>query len=899
MPTELRISVENGNLRFVRQPLLLGHYAGTSFSGSEALVDTLLKGAMTKARQLQDYPGAIKSHAVFVNPAPNPADPLRIPLPAAAVIVGLGEEGALRPGQLCETVCQGVLGFVQRARERDGNDALELATTLMGTGGPGMSVGTAAQFIARGVVEANRRLNETGDKGVGCLRIVELYLDRAREAHTALSADAQAARPPFTLEREIDEGSGPLDRPLSANYRPVRYDFVSALCRAGQEDTLEFVIDTQRARSELSAHSTELKSVRALVEGAIQDRKQLSARSQALFRSLVPQALESFLVTSPAVLLELDEGSASLPWEILDPTLSDPAHVNHKRLPWSIQCKLLRRLRTAKFKEKPMTGHEGAALVIGAPICPASYADLPGARAEANAVLALFAGGASRMKATPLVSKAAIDLTTAIATIPCTILHVSGHGKLSDKGGGVVLSDGSLLGATAFGNMPRIPEIVFINCCFIGNVGDRFNQPSSGATPKFASTLAKELIEIGVRCVIAAGWAVADKPAAMFAEVLYRELLKNLTYADAVASARRDVYENYPTDNTWAAYQCYGDPDYRLFGTELEANDTASIQGTERILSASDLMLVLRATAEQVRAGRGTAAGHKQNLARLAEEGKRWTKQGDVAEAFATTYVTLADARNAIFWYEQAMQAKDARVSLKALEQLGNWLARHAAECVLATGQAPTADVLAQAHEDLSKAQRVLDQLCTIGETSERLNLLGSLEKRRAMVELVADQTVAAQAAIVRMEGHYLRAEQLARARGDTNLHYPALNRLSASVVRGFAAADVAVSEDEIANIRENLVAVGTQKADFWNLVAVIELEIYTALASRQLAAKCDDILKRYGVLLTRIGAYDGWASVRDHMRFVLLSYKKMGQEEQAEKTAADAILAWLEARNR
>ena len=65
-----------------------------------------------------------------------------------------------------------------------------------------------------------------------------------------------------------------------------------------------------------------------------------------------------------------------------------------------------------------------------------------------------------------------------------------------------------------------------------------------------------------MRCVIAAGWAVDDDAASVFAAEFYRSLLRGNRFIDAVGEARERRCERSPDVNTWAAYQCYGDPDW-------------------------------------------------------------------------------------------------------------------------------------------------------------------------------------------------------------------------------------------------------------------------------------------------------------------------------------------------
>ncbi len=55
---------------------------------------------------------------------------------------------------------------------------------------------------------------------------------------------------------------------------------------------------------------------------------------------------------------------------------------------------------------------------------------------------------------------------------------------------------------------------------------------------EFASSVAGALIAIGVRCVIAAGWAVDDDAASAFAEAFYESLLRGNRFIVAVGDAR-------------------------------------------------------------------------------------------------------------------------------------------------------------------------------------------------------------------------------------------------------------------------------------------------------------------------------------------------------------------------
>src|SRR5262249_8231223 len=171
-----------------------------------------------------------------------------------------------------------------------------------------------------------------------------LYLDRANEAWNALQALAASAPALYTVSPTIAQGTGALRRPAHAGYRGADYDFISALVVRTDDDTDEigYIINSKRARNEVRPHRMQARLISNLVKTASDNTNTDPQIGRTLFTLLVPADLESFLGGSTETVLELDDGTSAIPWEILEsPTSSD----RHK--PWSIRTKLLRNLRTA------------------------------------------------------------------------------------------------------------------------------------------------------------------------------------------------------------------------------------------------------------------------------------------------------------------------------------------------------------------------------------------------------------------------------------------------------------------------------------------------------------------------------------------------------------------------
>jgi hypothetical protein len=113
----LEITVVNGDLTFVAEPLLLGHYRASKLTGTERVMDGLIGEAMDEALRRGLYPVKPGSQQIFVNTRVRPDNPWQLPRPRAVIVAGLGEEGSLRAAELTTTVRQAVIAWAQRVAE--------------------------------------------------------------------------------------------------------------------------------------------------------------------------------------------------------------------------------------------------------------------------------------------------------------------------------------------------------------------------------------------------------------------------------------------------------------------------------------------------------------------------------------------------------------------------------------------------------------------------------------------------------------------------------------------------------------------------------------------------------------------------------------------------------------
>ena len=171
-------------------------------------------------------------------------------------------------------------------------------------------------------------------------------------------------------------------------------------------------------------------------------------------------------------------------------------------------------------------------------------------------------------------SRIASDIETAVLTGGYRIVHIAAHGVFDAEDptrSGVVIGPepGEFLTARFFQQVDIVPDLVFLNCCHLGAIARGLETEeeidvTSTDPNRLGSSLARQLIDAGVRSVVVAGWAVDDAAAETFAAVLYGQMLGGAKFGDAVFKARIATRRTAPDQSTWGAYQCYGDGEHRL-----------------------------------------------------------------------------------------------------------------------------------------------------------------------------------------------------------------------------------------------------------------------------------------------------------------------------------------------
>ncbi|MBK8514748.1 MAG: CHAT domain-containing protein [Saprospiraceae bacterium] len=227
----------------------------------------------------------------------------------------------------------------------------------------------------------------------------------------------------------------------------------------------------------------------------------------------------------------MDVQTAAYPWELFHDYKYDV-------IPTFVRAGLIRQLYTEESRPRLNTIFTDTALVIADPIyTDQGYAPLPFAAEEGKLVSKVLK--AHKIETTTLINKSGLEIINDLYNKEYRILHIAGHGTVDDNPNetGVVLDNEMYITPSMLANFSRIPEFVFINCCYSGTI-DPSKEAIYQKRYQFAANIGTELIRIGARAVVVAGWPVNDAAAGLFAHTLYSDLLDGDNFGDAVRHAR-------------------------------------------------------------------------------------------------------------------------------------------------------------------------------------------------------------------------------------------------------------------------------------------------------------------------------------------------------------------------
>lgn len=770
----LELRVVHGSLDYARFPLIVGHYQHDRLAGGSKRVDEKLGGQLQRLIDTRLFVGADRT-AMYLRPPSEQGCASAYP---GALVVGLGGVGELTPGSLADTVTRAVLRYAFEHLTRDpwvpaqGKVVLRLSSLLIGTHVQAVSIRDSLAGVLNGIWRAAQIVQNEQALGrqieIAEIEIIEIEeqaaLEAAYELKRLLNREEWRERA-FWVAQLLETRDGGL-----RGFRPGDNEGVWQRLAVRQDvgGGLKFELIAERARVESTRVYSDVASLsdyiaRVSDEGAVgrSDPEEEAAMGRVLYQLLLPQNLKGRLSNFDNTVLVLDDKTATYPWELLTPPddglQGDPAR------PLAVQAGMVRQRVTDDFRSLPPPGLIGwQALVVGAP-CTAGWRDargepldfkpLAGARDEAEGVAEWLGGDARPWHVHKLVGETVSfeRVRTALLERPYRIVHLAGHGVVdqwvSDIGAGqalrktgMLLSHQQVLAAADVEQMDPVPEFIFINCCYSGRDGTEAEVLGQRNYPLLASSLALQFIKMGAKAVVAAGWQVNDADGLRFAEALYTALLRDgADFGSAVRDARAAIYQPGGGSNTWGAYQCYGDPAWRLEG--LAGSGYGDFNGTSRLRGAEDCMshMELSERILQVVA----VAGDKRCSALLSQLKalelrlradplrQAWLHSSRVRAAFGEAYRELGAHDDAVKWLQLGARTAYSRVQLRHIELMVNSLARLGEERAQIMGR----DILERL-EAIDDPQLLWPEPGGIGgaasAASERRCLRGSVQMRRA-----------------------------------------------------------------------------------------------------------------------------------------------------------------------
>ena len=929
----LQVKVRATDLRFVSQPIMVGHYEHDPIAGPQALIDReMLDGDLSERFNLGLYTGPLGT-ATSVLRVPNAYERRRGSL-TGAIVTGLGPyDGALSLPTLTEAVRTGVLRFLLQTADVLGKSEREmsLATLLLGyNSSANLTIGASVEALVRGVIEANAKFYETTRLNIRVTRldIVELYLDTAitavyalRQLGPRLASMAERMGTSLQLRSELEKGDGYRQRLFDgpgygywprliitdANRTEEERRSMADVARsqsAGADasrtvlaERLHFLYVGQRARAESVVQQRQPGLIEILVRQQIATPVWQEDFGRMLFQLMVPHDFKEAARQLDRVVLVVDSATANLPWELM--LADDPLRNDDDKLPLALRTAVVRQLSSTNFRRQVREGIGRTALVIGnpssegfveafpgTPLRPMTAPPpLPGAESEAAAVAAVFKGLGYEVVQVIGDEAPAKDVLAALYRRPYRFMHISAHGVfdlLHNDGlrrSGVVLSDGLLITAAEIAAMETVPEVVFLNCCHLGKV--EFGREGN----KLAASVSRELIEIGVRCVVVAGWAVSDDKAQRFGEAFYEHLLlRRRPFGDAVFEARKVVWDLDKSDITWGAFQAYGEPGWlaepRADGAGGPDMDAAYASPEELL----DELARIRADLlrKRDRQDERTSRAQAQRIERMLKDRcpPGWLVFPQLQSAIGATWYDLNLLEKARASYLLAVQAEDhaGQVPIRDIEKLANIEARLGERRGTLKGTTGTAGDTESGQALIETAIGRLNGLNTLlsvrAQTgsalappfnAERSALLGSAYKRLAglhaqkILSQQANDTERAAsgkgmtAALEASSAAYRTAE---RNPGSGQFSpYQALNRLALEALAPEAAASPRAAAIEVAHQCANAAAqANTRGIDPWDEIMQAEALLVERMLDSTLGSTGDAGL---AVLNEVAGAYE------------------------------------------
>ncbi len=557
---KLRVVATRGNVVDVKTPVIVaGGYKGIAPLGVLTAIDDALEHWITRAGD-QGMIGGNLGELFFV-----PVLEKQI-ASRAVLLAGMGEYGRFSYNQLrylAMNICYAISALKLQ----------EFASVLIGSEEGNLEVDEAVKGLLSGFCDALHHVDPK--ERVKVFKLVEHEKGKHAELVEVLNdlvARGVIDNIEITVEEEIirpRSGKGRAAVP-AANRAPASAKFVNRITIERGEEGYSFSALTNTAV--IPVRKVDVQPF--FTEGiAAQLRKGDSEKSLEKFGVLLhkyifPEDFERMIDDGRALTLVVDKDTAALPWEM---ACFGP---KHRRTYFGTDLRLTRQFRTMLSAAPGIAPPINKSLRILVIADPASDSDLrlDGAAREGQQVVEILKEYQARMAGTlnvEIVSRIGpkecnpFEILALIVDETFDVVHYSGHGTFDSNkpnNSGWVFSHELTLSAREIFRARQVPRVVFANACFSA-VTNPHGEPSTEQATRKLAGLAEAFFERGVQNYIGTGWPVDDAAAVQFAGVFYEGAMSGKLLGEALADARRSIFN---AGSTWGAYQHYGQSNARI-----------------------------------------------------------------------------------------------------------------------------------------------------------------------------------------------------------------------------------------------------------------------------------------------------------------------------------------------
>lgn len=881
----LSTTITNGDLRYATYPVLAGHFQNDGILYAERAIDNYLDRRLTNKHKLGLYPGKIGTNAIF--------DAMGESDFAGAIIVGLGEPDFLTSLELAKSVEHGVLNYLFSIVGKDSsNKGVGVSALIMASGYGGLTIESSMKAIITGVNRANdkiRRLDNEAYHKVEHLEFIERYANRALNCMYVLNGIQKSENINFNISignRKIQKRLG-IQKRIPMDSTEDWWKRITVKYKPGNEATKElssmtFNVSTKDSREEENQLYSSTPLIDLFIEEVSTKDRWEECTAKTLFELLIPNALKEELKRKGNINWIVDANTAAYPWELLQDNTFNAQ-------PLCINAGMIRQLSTPDYRMEIKRVARPGALVIADPILDGFIGQLPGAKEEGTEVQKVLQNSGYPVRS--LIGQRASNIVRDFFCQDYSIIHLAGHGVYdadAPKRSGMVIGDELFLSVFEIEQLPIVPDLVFVNCCHLGSVTateERYYKDRY----KLAANIGTELIKIGVKAVIAAGWAVNDVAAREFSRIFYESMFRGNNFGDAVKEARGHIYEHHSESNTWGAYQCYGDPFFVLKNMSSREWNPSYIVSQEAEIHLDNLL-------NDINMGIKTNVDFIGDLEKITKAVNRdVTETASIVERQARIYYELAKYEEAAERFSHLLSMEKADFSFSCMEKYCNTLAKLFVKQVYQTGKVSSPELLKDRFGRTKRVIKDLNTLLMVGETNERLNMLGSAYKRLAMLAPDRDQRMRA---FQRSMGYYQKA---ADNSVDGGAIYPLTNAIELSAILvlskskkpgdKFRVADhsntVYTRDDAIKILSEKKNRleefVGKDSLDYWDMLAFLNIDLCLLMVNEDQKIeneRWDAITQNFNMIWQKAGSEGKKHSELEHLKFLIFSLQKAVSEK-------------------